>query len=241
MVRVHAPTFAFSARIPRSSARSSSSTAARRSSRARCRSCATRQPGMMLLIALAIAVAFVASLASSWALLDLEFWWELAALIDDHAARPLAGDEGDRPGARRARGARRAAARRGRARRRDGAVETVAGRRAAPGRRRARPAGRPGSRPTATIVDGAAEIDESMITGESRPVARARRAIASSPAPSRPTRRSACASTRSARTPRSPGSSASSPRRRRSRSRAQALADRAAAVLFYVADGRGSA
>jgi len=36
---------------------------------------------MMLLIALAITVAFVASLATEFGTLDLDFWWELAALI----------------------------------------------------------------------------------------------------------------------------------------------------------------
>jgi Cu2+-exporting ATPase len=41
-----------------------------------------RQPGMMLLISLAIVVAFVASVASEFGWLDLEFWWELALLID---------------------------------------------------------------------------------------------------------------------------------------------------------------
>jgi Cu2+-exporting ATPase len=37
---------------------------------------------MMLLISLAIVVAFVASVASEFGGLDLEFWWELALLID---------------------------------------------------------------------------------------------------------------------------------------------------------------
>ena len=41
----------------------------------------TRRPGMMLLIALAITVAFVSSLVSLTDALDLEFWWELASLI----------------------------------------------------------------------------------------------------------------------------------------------------------------
>ena len=41
-----------------------------------------RQPGMMLLISLAILVAFVASAVSEFGVLDLEFWWELALLID---------------------------------------------------------------------------------------------------------------------------------------------------------------
>ena len=40
-----------------------------------------RQPGMMLLIAMAITVAFLASLATTLGWFDLEFWWELAALI----------------------------------------------------------------------------------------------------------------------------------------------------------------
>jgi Cu2+-exporting ATPase len=40
-----------------------------------------RQPGMMLLIGMAITVAFVASAATSLGWFDLEFWWELAALI----------------------------------------------------------------------------------------------------------------------------------------------------------------
>ncbi|WP_376752377.1 heavy metal translocating P-type ATPase [Corynebacterium flavescens] len=43
----------------------------------------SRQPGMMLLIALAITVAFLASWGASLELLDhqLDFWWELALLI----------------------------------------------------------------------------------------------------------------------------------------------------------------
>ena len=41
----------------------------------------SRQPGMMLLIALAITVAYSSSLAVSLGWGDLDFWWELAALI----------------------------------------------------------------------------------------------------------------------------------------------------------------
>ncbi|WP_109472795.1 copper-translocating P-type ATPase [Ornithinimicrobium cavernae] len=43
----------------------------------------TRRPGMMLLIGMAITVAFVASLAASLGLIshELEFWWELALLV----------------------------------------------------------------------------------------------------------------------------------------------------------------
>jgi Cu2+-exporting ATPase len=57
---------------------------------------------MMLLIAMAISVAWGSSMASSLGWFDLEFWWELAGARHDHAARPLAGDEGDRSSARRA-------------------------------------------------------------------------------------------------------------------------------------------
>src|ERR671914_335392 len=41
----------------------------------------SRRPGMMLLIGLAISVAFVASVATELGAFDLDFWWELAALI----------------------------------------------------------------------------------------------------------------------------------------------------------------
>jgi Cu2+-exporting ATPase len=40
-----------------------------------------RAPGMMLLIAMAITVAWSSSMASSLDWFDLEFWWELAALV----------------------------------------------------------------------------------------------------------------------------------------------------------------
>jgi Cu2+-exporting ATPase len=40
-----------------------------------------RQPGMMLLISLAILVAFIASAATTLGVFDLDFWWELALLI----------------------------------------------------------------------------------------------------------------------------------------------------------------
>ena len=40
-----------------------------------------RQPGMMLLISMAISVAFGASMATSLGWFDVDFWWELAALV----------------------------------------------------------------------------------------------------------------------------------------------------------------
>ena len=132
----------------------------------------SREPGMMLLIGLAITVAFVASWGASLGVLphDLDFWWELALLVvimllghwiemrslaqttsalDSLAA--LLPDEADRiVGA---------------------ATETVA-----PSELRVGDTVivRPGGSVPAdgVIVDGAADVDESMVTGESRPVRR---------------------------------------------------------------------
>lgn len=42
---------------------------------------ASRQPGMMTLISLAIAVAFVASAAATLGLFSVDVWWELTTLI----------------------------------------------------------------------------------------------------------------------------------------------------------------
>ncbi|MGM1028577.1 MAG: heavy metal translocating P-type ATPase [Actinomycetota bacterium] len=131
-----------------------------------------RKPGMMLLIGLAITVAFVASWSASLGIADheLDFWWELALLIaimllghwlemrslaqtssalDSLAA--LLPDEAEREV--------------------DGRVERVAP--------EALRVGdvlvvRPGARVPAdgAIIAGSASFDESMITGESRPVTR---------------------------------------------------------------------
>src|SRR5689334_18435341 len=130
-----------------------------------------RAPGMMLLIAMAITVAWVASLASSLGWADLDFWWELAALVTImllghwqemkavhqagnalQALAELLPDDAERVGA-------------------GGTIERV-------------PLNdlrvddtvlvRSGGRVPAdgAVVEGNAEIDESMITGESRPVAK---------------------------------------------------------------------
>ena len=132
-----------------------------------------RQPGMMLLIGLAITVAFVASWGSTLGVIDaqLDFWWELALLIvimllghwiemrslaqttsalDSLAA--LLPDEAER-------------------------VEGDTTVTVAPAELRAgdviviRPGGRVPA--DARVVDGSASMDESMITGESHPVHRA--------------------------------------------------------------------
>ena len=132
----------------------------------------TRKPGMMLLIALAITVAFFASMGASLGILDheLDFWWELALLtvimllghwiemrslaqttsaLDSLAA--LLPDEAEKV---------------------DGdATITVS-----PAELRVGDlvVVRPGGRVPADgrITEGSASMDESMITGESRPVRR---------------------------------------------------------------------
>ncbi len=196
-----------------------------------------RQPGMMTLIALAISVAFVASAATALGVLDLEFWWELAALI----VIMLLGHWLEMRAVGQARGALQALAELlpdEAEQVRDGAVETVPV--------SALVAGdvvlvRPGGRVPADgeVVDGAADMDESMITGESRPVARGRRdrVVAGTVATDSALR---------VRVDRVGEDTALAGIQRLvaeaqvSRSRAQALADRAAAALFYLATAAGA-
>ena len=132
----------------------------------------SRQPGMMLLIALAITVAFISSWGASLELLhhELDFWWELALLIvimllghwiemrslaqttsalDSLAA--LLPDEAERVEGDQIVKVSPSDLRVG-----DPIVVRPGGSVPADGR----------------IVEGAADIDESMVTGESRPVNR---------------------------------------------------------------------
>ncbi|KAF0845420.1 heavy metal translocating P-type ATPase [Nocardia caishijiensis] len=132
-----------------------------------------RKPAMMLLIALAITVAFLASWGSTLGLLhhELDYWWELALLIvimllghwiemsslgqASSALESLAAllpDEAERVGD-------------------DGATSTVA---VGDLRTGDRVVVRPGGRVPAdgVVESGSADVDESMITGESRPVRR---------------------------------------------------------------------
>ncbi|OBF56486.1 heavy metal translocating P-type ATPase [Mycolicibacterium monacense] len=132
----------------------------------------SRKPGMMLLIGLAITVAFVASWGATLGLLhhELEFWWELALLIvimllghwvemrslaqttsalDSLAA--LLPDEAEKIDGDRTVIVPPADLRVG-----DVVVVRPGGSVPADGR----------------IVDGRADMDESMVTGESRPIAR---------------------------------------------------------------------
>ncbi len=133
----------------------------------------SRKPGMMTLISLAITVAFVSSLGASMGVLahELDVWWELALLVvimllghwlemrslaqtasalDSLAA--LLPDEAERVAE-------------------DGSVTTVA-----PTDLRVGDlvVVRPGGRVPADgeVASGSADVDESMITGESRPVRR---------------------------------------------------------------------
>jgi P-type Cu2+ transporter len=196
----------------------------------------SRQPGMMLLISLAILVAFAASVATVFGAFDLEFWWELSLLIvimllghwlemralgqassalDALAA--LLPDEAD--------------------------LVTPEGTRTVPISDLA--VGdlvlvRPGGRVPAdgTVVEGEAELDESMITGESRSVAKRAgdRVVAGTVVTDSAIRvRVDAVGEQTALA----GIRRLVEQAQTSRSRAQALADRAAALLFYFAVGAG--
>jgi Cu2+-exporting ATPase len=195
-----------------------------------------RQPGMMLLISLAILVAFVASVASEFGALDLEFWWELALLIDVM----LLGHWQEMKALGQASGALEALA----ALLPDHAevihgsmTHTVPVAELQPGDL---VLVRPGGRVPAdgTIVEGTAAFDESMITGESKPVTHGPedRVVAGTVATDGAIRIRVEAvgdDTALAGIQRLVGEAQAS------RSRAQALADRAAAILFYVAVAAG--
>ena len=166
------------------------------------------QPGMMLLISMAITVAYAASMATSLDWLDLEFWWELALLV----TIMLLGHWQEMKAIGQARGAVAVLAEllpddaelvEGDDVRHVALDELAVGDIVLV---------RAGGRVPAdgVIEEGAAELDESMITGESRP-SPSRREIASSPARSRRTRRCGFGWSPSAMTRRWPGSSASSP------------------------------
>jgi len=193
---------------------------------------ADRQPGMMTLISLAITVAFVTSWAGTLGFFEVEIWWELATLI----TIMLLGHWLEMRSIAQARGALAALAELlpdTAERVTDGGVETVA--------TSALREGdvilvRPGARVPADgdVVDGAADVDESLVTGESRPVAKepGDHVVAGTVA--------AGGSLRVRVTAVGEGTALSGIMRmvaaaQASDSRAQALADRAAAILFYVA------
>jgi Cu2+-exporting ATPase len=193
----------------------------------------SRQPGMMLLIALAITVAFVSSLVSLTNLLDLEFWWELASLI----VIMLLGHWQEMKAIGQARGALAALAELipDAAERitKSGDIETVEIGVLVVGDRVLI---RSGSRIPAdgTIIDGSVEVDESMLTGESNPVAKAEgdKVVAGSVVTDNSIRVEVTATGDDTALG---GIQRLVAEAQGSNSRAQALADRAAAILFYVA------
>jgi Cu2+-exporting ATPase len=198
-----------------------------------------RQPGMMLLVALAITVAFGASAATSLDIggVDLDFWWELALLVVimllghwlEMRALGRASSALDALAALLPDSAERIE--------NDGTVASV-------GLADLKPGDmvlvRPGGRVPAdgTVLEGRAELDESMITGESRLVAKTigNRVVAGTVATDSALR---------VRVDAVGDDTALAGIRRlvaeaqASRSRAQALADRAAALLFYFATAAG--
>ncbi|MFK3980676.1 heavy metal translocating P-type ATPase [Micromonospora sp. NPDC050397] len=192
-----------------------------------------RAPGMMLLISMAITVAYVASVATSAGAFDLDFWWELAALV----TIMLLGHWQEMKAIGQARGALSALA---------ALLPDDAERIDGDGRVTRVPVPdlrvddlvlvRSGARVPADgrIVDGRAELDESMITGESRPVRRevGDRVVAGTVATDSAIRvRVAAVGEDTALA----GIQRLVAQAQASSGRAQVLADRFAALLFYVA------
>src|SRR6266545_8296050 len=198
---------------------------------------AERQPGMMTLISLAIIVAFGTSWAGTLRLFEVEIWWELATLI----TIMLLGHWLEMRSISQAQGALAAlaellpdTAERVTA---DGATETIP---LAALAVRDLVLVRPGARIPAdgTVVEGQADLDESMITGESRAVAKqpGDRVVAGTVAAGGSLRvRVDAVGDETALS----GIMRLVAAAQASASRTQALADRAAAILFYVALASG--
>ena len=198
---------------------------------------ADRKPGMMTLISLAIVVAFGTSLAATFGLFEIEVWWELASLI----TIMVLGHWLEMRAISQARGALSALA----------ALLPDTAERVNGTETQTVPISelkvndvvlvRPGTRVPAdgTVVEGSADVDESMITGESRSVAKGRggQVIAGTVA--------AGGSLQVRITAVGEQTALSGIMRlvaaaQASGSRTQALADRAAAILFYVAVASGA-
>ncbi|MGW7683827.1 copper-translocating P-type ATPase [Kribbella sp. NPDC054772] len=198
----------------------------------------SRRPGMMLLISMAITVAFVASWVTTLKIggFDLDFWWELALLIVimllghwlEMRALGAASGALDALAALLPDSAEKVTD--------DGVVEVSLHELQAGDVVLVRSGGRVPA--DGTVVDGQAEVDESMITGESRPVSRAvgDGVVAGTVATDNALRVQITAvgdDTALAGIQRLVAEAQASS------SRAQALADRAAAFLFYFASIAG--
>ena len=198
----------------------------------------SRRPGMMLLISMAITVAFVASWVTTLKLggFDLDFWWELALLIVimllghwlEMRALGAASGALDALAALLPDSAEKVTD--------DGVVEVSLHELQTGDVVLVRSGGRVPA--DGTVVDGQAEVDESMITGESRPVSRRAgdQVVAGTVATDNALRVEITAvgdDTALAGIQRLVAEAQASS------SRAQALADRAAAFLFYFASISG--
>ena len=196
-----------------------------------------RKPGMMTLISLGITVAFGTSLAATFALIEVEVWWELASLI----TIMLLGHWLEMRAIYQARGALDALA----ALLPDTAerlhnteTETVS---ISELQVNDIVLVRPGTRIPAdgTVVEGAADVDESMITGESRTISKESGAtvIAGTVAGAGSLKvRVTAVGDQTALS----GIMRLVAAAQASGSRTQALADQAAAILFYVAIASGA-
>src|SRR5438132_4108792 len=134
------------------------------------RELADHKPGMMTLISLAIIVAFGTSLAAAFGLFEIDVWWELASLI----TIMVLGHWVEMRAISQARGALNALA----------ALLPDTAERVTGAETQTVPLSelhvgdivlvRPGTRVPAdgTVVEGTADVDESMITGESRTVSK---------------------------------------------------------------------
>jgi len=198
---------------------------------------ADRKPGMMTLISLAIIVAFGTSLAATLGLFEIEVWWELASLI----TIMVLGHWLEMRAISQARGALDALAALlpDTAERVSGSeTQTVA---VSELKVNDVVLVRPGTRVPAdgAVVEGSADVDESMITGESRTVSKGPggKVIAGTVASGGSLRvRVAAIGEETALS----GIMRLAATAQASGSRTQALADRAAAILFYVAVASGA-
>jgi Cu2+-exporting ATPase len=198
---------------------------------------ADRKPGMMTLISLAIIVAFCTSLAATFGLFDIEVWWELSSLI----TIMILGHWLEMRAISQARGALSALA----------ALLPDTAERVSDTEIQTVPLSalrvgdvvlvRPGTRVPAdgTVAEGTADVDESMITGESRAVSKGPGAavIAGTVASGGSLRvRVTAVGEQTALS----GIMRLVAAAQASGSRTQALADRAASILFYAAVASGA-